>query len=159
MPGWPLWWPSGFPYFLQFQPEFCNKEFMIWATVSSQSCFCWLHRASPSLAAKNIISLILVLTIWWCPCVEASHVQEGSIWEALPYKSCFGFGVPNEASQRLLEFYQENALVVANTLFQQHIDWLYSLQPKREKLYTVNKNKTRSWLWLRSWTPYYQIQT
>ena len=22
-----------------------------------------------------------------------------------------------------------------------------------------NKNKTRSWLWLRSWTPYYQIQT
>ena len=33
-------------------------------------------------------------------------------------------------------------------------DWLYSLQPKMEKLYTVNKNKTRSWLWLRSWTPY-----
>ena len=38
-------------------------------------------------------------------------------------------------------------------------DWSYSLQPKMEKLYTVNKNKTRSWLWLRSWTPYYQIQT
>ena len=38
-------------------------------------------------------------------------------------------------------------------------DWLYSLQPKMEKLDTVNKNKTRSWLWLRSWTPYYQIQT
>ena len=38
-------------------------------------------------------------------------------------------------------------------------DWLYSLQPKIERLYTVNKNKTRSWLWLRSWTPYYQIQT
>ena len=33
-------------------------------------------------------------------------------------------------------------------------DWLYSLQPKMEKLYTVSKNKTRSWLWLRSWTPY-----
>ena len=40
---------------------------MIWATVSSQSCFCWLYRASPSSAAKNIIKLILVLTIWWCP--------------------------------------------------------------------------------------------
>ena len=38
-------------------------------------------------------------------------------------------------------------------------DWFYSLQPKMEKLYTVNKNKTRSWLWLRSWTLYYQIQT
>ena len=38
-------------------------------------------------------------------------------------------------------------------------DWLYSLQPKMEKLYTVNKNKTRSWLWPRLWTPYCQIQT
>ena len=38
-------------------------------------------------------------------------------------------------------------------------DWFYSLQPKMEKLYTVSKNKTGSWLWLRSWTPYCQIQT
>ena len=38
-------------------------------------------------------------------------------------------------------------------------DWLYSLQPKMEKLYTVSKNKTGSWLWLRSWNPYCQIQT
>ena len=33
-------------------------------------------------------------------------------------------------------------------------DWLYSLQPKMEKLYTVSKNKAWSWLWLRPWTPY-----
>ena len=33
-------------------------------------------------------------------------------------------------------------------------DRLYSLQPKIEKLYTVSKNKTGSWLWLRSWTLY-----
>ena len=38
-------------------------------------------------------------------------------------------------------------------------DWLYSLQPQMEKFYTVSKNKTGSWLWLRSWTPYCQIQT
>ena len=38
-------------------------------------------------------------------------------------------------------------------------DWLCSLQPKMEKLYTVSKNKTGSWLWLRLWTPYCQIQT
>ena len=38
-------------------------------------------------------------------------------------------------------------------------DWLYSLQPKMEKLYTISKNKTGSWLWLRSWTPYCQTQT
>ena len=36
---------------------------------------------------------------------------------------------------------------------------LYSWQPKMEKLYTVNKNKNRSWLWLRSWTPYCKILT
>ena len=71
----------------------------------------------------------------------------------------FGLGITNEAVQRLIEFWQENALVIANTLFQQHkkrlhmnitrwsitkSDQLWSLQPKMEKLYTVNKNKTRS---------------
>ena len=73
----------------------------------------------------------------------------------------FGLGVQNEAGQRLIEFCQENTLVIANTLFQQHkrrlytwaspdgqhqnqIDYILSLQPKMEKLYTVNKNKTRS---------------
>ena len=37
-------------------------------------------------------------------------------------------------------------------------DWLYSVQSKMEKLYIVSKNKTGSWLWLRSWAPYCQIQ-
>ena len=63
----------------------------------------------------------------------------------------------------------------SNTLFQQHkrtlyifmniamwsipkSDWLYSLQPKMEKLYTVSSNKTGSWLWLRSWTLSCQVQ-
>ena len=56
---------------------------MIWATVSSWSCFCWLYRTSPSLVAKNIINLILVLTIWWCPCVESSLVllEEGVCYD------------------------------------------------------------------------------
>ena len=69
-----------------------------------------------------------------------------------------GLRIPNEAGQWLKEFCQENALVIANTLFQQektlHMDitrwstlksdWLYSLQPKMGKLYTVSKNKTGS---------------
>ena len=38
-------------------------------------------------------------------------------------------------------------------------DWLYSLQPKMEKLYIVSKITTGSWMWLRSWTAYCQIQT
>ena len=76
----------------------------------------------------------------------------------------FGLGVQNKAGQRLIEFCQENTLVIANTLFQQHRRRLYTnhqmvnikirliifLQPKMERIYTVRKNKTRSWLWLRS---------
>ena len=38
----------------------------------------------------------------------------------------FGLGVQNEARQRLKEFCQENALVIANTLFQQHKRRLYT---------------------------------
>ena len=37
-------------------------------------------------------------------------------------------------------------------------DWVCSLQLKMKKLYTVSKNKTWSWLWLRSWALYYKIQ-
>ena len=32
----------------------------------------------------------------------------------------FGLGIQNEAGQRVTEFCQENALVIANTIFQQH---------------------------------------
>ena len=38
----------------------------------------------------------------------------------------FGLGVQNEAGQRLTEFCQENALVIANTFFQQHKRGLYT---------------------------------
>ena len=46
-----------------------------------------------------------------------------------------------------------------NTLHMDIIRWSIpkwdglSLQPKMKKLSTVSKNKSRSWLWLRSWTP------
>ena len=71
----------------------------------------------------------------------------------------FGFGVQNEAGQRLIEFCQENTLVPANTLFQQHKRRLYTwtsqdgqhqnqidyiLYSQRWRNYAVSKNKTRS---------------
>ena len=86
----------------------------------------------------------------------------------------FGLGVQNEAGQRLivltkertghskhpLPTTQEKTLHMDITRWSTlKSDWLYSLQPKVEKFYTVSKNKTRSWLWLRSWIPYCQIQT
>ena len=36
--------------------------------------WCSSSRASASLVVKNIIDLISILTIWWCPCVESSLV-------------------------------------------------------------------------------------
>ena len=93
-------------------------------------------------------------------------------------KRKFGLGVQNEAGQRLIEFCQENALVIANTLFQQHKRRLYTWtspdgQHQNQTDYTLRscrwrssiksakkkKKKTRRWLWLRSWIPYYKIQT
>ena len=46
----------------------------------------------------------------------------------------FGLGVQNEAGQRLVEFCQENALVIGNTLFQQH-----KRDPTRGHHQTVNR--------------------
>ena len=40
-----------------------------------------------------------------------------------------GLGMWNEAGQRLIEFCRENALVIANTLFQQHKKRLYTWTP------------------------------
>ena len=53
--------------------------------------------------------------------------------------SKFGLGVWNEAGQRLIEFCQENALVITNTLFQQHkrrllrVPWLQGDQTVNPK--------------------------
>ena len=72
----------------------------------------------------------------------------------------FGLGIWNEVGQRLIEFCQENALVIASTLSQQHnrrlytwtspdgqhrnqIDYILCSQRWRS-FYTVSKNKTRS---------------
>ena len=48
------------------------------------------------------------------------------IWEIRGVASKFGLGVQNEAGQRLTEFCEENALVIANTLLQQHKRRLYT---------------------------------
>ena len=41
-------------------------------------------------------------------------------------KGKFGLGIRDEAGQRLIEFCQENVLVITNTLFQQHKRRLYA---------------------------------
>ena len=46
--------------------------------------------------------------------------------EKLGVTGKFGLGVQNKAGEKLIEFYQENTLVIANTLFQQHKRRLYT---------------------------------
>ena len=70
----------------------------------------------------------------------------------------FGLGIQNEAGQRLIEFCQENTLVIANTLFQQHkrrfymwtspdgqyrnqIDYVHCSQRSYCIFYTVSKTR------------------
>ena len=77
----------------------------------------------------------------------------------------FGLGVQNETGQRLTEFCQENTLVIAtpysnNTredsthghhqMVNTKIRLIIFFAAKMEKLYTVNKNKTGSGIWIRS---------
>ena len=50
---------------------------------------------------------------------------KGGSQEILGVTGKFGFGVQNEAGQKLKEFCQKNALVIANTLFQQNKRRLY----------------------------------
>ena len=105
-----------------------------------------------------------------CP-FHYAKVGSQEIPGVIPGKS--GLGVQNEAGQSLTEFCREctshsKHLFPTTQEKTLHMDitrwstlksgWLYSLQPKMEKLYTVSKSKTGSWLWLRSWTPYCQIR-
>ena len=59
----------------------------------------------------------------------------------------FGLGVQNEAGQKLREFCQENALVIANTLFQQHKRRFYTW-PSPDGQYG---NQTDYILWSQRW--------
>ena len=60
-----------------------------------------------------------------------------------------GLGVQNEAGERLIEFCQENALVIANTLLQQHKRRLYTWispdgQPQNQMDYILCTQRWRS---------------
>ena len=116
---------------------------------------------------------------------QAMGFSRQEYWSGLPFNAKvgsqeipgvtgkFGLGVHNEAGQRLTVFpkkhtghskhplpaTQETTLNIDVTRWSiPKSNWLYSLQPNMEKPYTVNKNKTGSWLWLRSWIPSCQIQ-
>ena len=59
----------------------------------------------------------------------------------------FGLGVQNEAGQRLIEFYQENALIIVNTLFQQHKRISPDGQYQNQIDYILCSQRWRSSIW------------
>ena len=61
-----------------------------------------------------------------------------------------GLGVQNEAGQRLIAFYQENALVIANSLFQQHKRRLYTWTSPDGQYQNQTDYVLRSQRWRRS---------
>ena len=110
----------------------------------------------------------------WCPFhyrgLECKSRKSGNIWsnrQIWPWSTEWSRAKANRVLPREHTGHSKHPLPTTQekTL---HIDitrwsipksrWLYSLQPKIEKLYTVSKNKTGSWLWLRSWTSHCQIQ-
>ena len=119
----------------------------------------------------SIISLLILPVILWLLSEKfsLSHYQKGILGGILlfsDFKSGQSFAnriLWRECTGHIklpLPTTQEKTLYLDITRWSTlKSDWLYSLQPKMKKLYTVSKNKTGSWLWLRSWTPYCQIQT
>ena len=73
---------------------------------------------TPGISRTNTPKDVLFITGDW-------NAKVGS-QEILRVTGKFGLGIQNEAGQRLIEFYQGNTLVIANTLFQQHRRRLYT---------------------------------
>ena len=134
---------------------------------SLREAFLSLLGYSLELCIQMLISFLFFSTF----CFSSFHSYLGD-WNAkvgsqeTPWVTGkFGLEIRNEAGQRIIEFWQANALVITNTLFQQHKRRLYTwTSPGGQHWNQIDyilcsqrwrsKNKTRSWLWLRSWTPY-----
>ena len=120
--------------------------------VSSWSCFCWSYGASPSSSAKNIMNLILVLTIWWCPCVESSlccwkrvFVMSSTFsWQNSISLCHASFCIPAE----LFKVLKNDAIEVLNSICQQIWKTLQRPQDwKRSVFIPVWKNRNARECW------------
>ena len=72
-----------------------------------------------SLPGFSIHGIFQARVLEWGAIAFSGNVKVGS-QETPGLTGKFSLGIWNEAGQRLIEFCQENTLVIANTLFQQH---------------------------------------
>ena len=127
---------------------------MIWAIIISQSCFCWLYIASPSLAAKNVISLISVSAIWWCPYVESSLVL---LEEGVCYDKCVLLA---KLYKSLLSNISEKVMATHSSTLTWKIPWmeepgrLQSMGSRRVRQDWVTSFSLFTFMhWRRKWQP------
>ena len=119
------------------------------------------HPSTPPPYLITTRDVLFIIGVW--------NAKVGS-QETLGLTGKFGLGVQNEAGQRLIEFFQENTLVIPNTLFQQHKRRLYTWtspdgQYQNQIGYilcsqrwrsSIQSAKTRLGI---TWNPHCQIQT
>ena len=132
---------------------YCVSKVMVLCTATYEQSSVTQIRAVGSqlwLWMNNGTRMAFCSTLWYiwvawkqCPAVLISHVPVWSFmgtqlflkgdfiiiqvwWGHTGVKGKFGLGIWNGAGQRLIEFCQENALVIANTLFQQHKRRIYT---------------------------------
>ena len=78
----------------------------------------WFYEDLPTISKTNTKKYALFIIGDWNAKVGSQEIPG--------ITGKFGLGMRNEAGQRLREFCQENALVIANTVFQQHKRRLYT---------------------------------
>ena len=78
----------------------------------------WFHDDLQDLVELTPQKDVLFIIGHWNAIVRSQEISE--------VIGKFGLEVQNETGKRLMEFCQKNALVIANTLFQQHMRWPYT---------------------------------
>ena len=78
----------------------------------------WFHKNLPDLLELTSKRCVLFIIGDWNAKAESQEITRVT--------GKFGLRVQSEAGQRLIEFCQENTLVIANTLFQQHKRQIYT---------------------------------
>ena len=116
-------------------PGILQTRTLEWVAISFSNAWKWIVKLKS-------LSCIWLLVTPWTAAYQAPPSMGFSRQETPGVTGQFGLGIWNETGQRLIEFCQENTLVIANTLFQQHrrrlhmditrwsrpkSDWLYSL--------------------------------